>query len=134
VTIGQGEIASTAHISDDVMVDVEADGTVHGIEFLCTPAELTEEERAALVGRLPVAAEALAATERLTPDQRCLEFAPSSTPGASPTLPPSASRPAPAERSSLPDSCWKPWSELDLNAGSQTCRFRKSGKLRPSPG
>jgi uncharacterized protein YuzE len=66
VTIGQGEIASTAHVSDDVMVDVESDGTVHGIEFLCTPAELTEEERAALVGRCPMAAEALAAIERLT--------------------------------------------------------------------
>jgi uncharacterized protein YuzE len=66
VTIGQGEIASTAHISDDVMVDIEADGTVHGIELLCTPGELTDEERASLVGRFPVAAEALAAIERLT--------------------------------------------------------------------
>jgi uncharacterized protein YuzE len=66
VTMGQGEIASTANISDDVMVDVESDGTVHGIEFLCTPAELTEEERAALVGRFPVAAVALAAIECLT--------------------------------------------------------------------
>lgn len=66
VTIGQGEIAATAHISDDVMVDTEADGTVHAIELLCTPAELTEGERAALVGRFPVAAEALAAIERLT--------------------------------------------------------------------
>ena len=66
VTIGEGKVARTAHISDDVMVDTEADGTVHGIEFLCTPAELTEEERAALVSRFPVAAEALAAIERLT--------------------------------------------------------------------
>jgi uncharacterized protein YuzE len=66
VTIGQGAIADTTHISDDVIVDTEADGTVHGIELLCTPAELTEEERAALVGRCAVAAEALAAIERLT--------------------------------------------------------------------
>jgi len=66
VTIGQGEIAKTAHISDDVMVDTEADGTVHGIELLCTPAALTDDERAALVGRFPVAAEALAAIDRLT--------------------------------------------------------------------
>jgi uncharacterized protein YuzE len=66
VTIGQGEIVGTAHISDDVVVDTEAGGTVHGIELLCTPAELTDEERAALVGRFPVAAEALAAIERLT--------------------------------------------------------------------
>jgi uncharacterized protein YuzE len=53
VTVGQGEIASTARISDDLMVDTEADGTVHGIELLCTPAELTDEERASLVGRFP---------------------------------------------------------------------------------
>ena len=66
VTIGQGGIARTWHISDDVMVDVERDGTVHGIELLCTPTSLTGEERAALVGRFPVAAEALAAIERLT--------------------------------------------------------------------
>jgi uncharacterized protein YuzE len=66
VTVGQGEIASTARISDDLMVDTEADGTVHGIELLCTPAELTDEERASLVGRFPVAAEALVAIERLT--------------------------------------------------------------------
>jgi uncharacterized protein YuzE len=66
VTMGQGKIAGTAHISDDVMVDTEADGTVHGIELLCTPGELTDEERGALVGRFPVAVEALAAIERLT--------------------------------------------------------------------
>ena len=35
VTIGQGAIADTAHISADVIVDTEADGTVHGIELLC---------------------------------------------------------------------------------------------------
>lgn len=66
VTLGQGEIVRTAHISDDVMVDLQADDTVYGIELLCTPAQLSEEERAALVGRFPVAAEALAAIERLT--------------------------------------------------------------------
>jgi uncharacterized protein YuzE len=66
VTIGQGEIAVTAHISDDLVADTEAEGTVHGIELLCTPGELTDEERASLVGRVPVAAEALAAIERLT--------------------------------------------------------------------
>ena len=60
VTMGQGEIARTAHISYDVMVDVESDGTVHGFELLCTPGSLTDEERAGLVGRFPVAAEALA--------------------------------------------------------------------------
>jgi uncharacterized protein YuzE len=66
VTIGQGEIVHTAHFSDDVMVDTEADGTLHGIELLCTPAERTDDERAALVGRFPDATEVLAAIERLT--------------------------------------------------------------------
>lgn len=66
VTTGQGTIARTAHISDDVMVDLESDGTVHGLELLCPPRSLTDEERAALVGRFPVAAEAIAAIERLT--------------------------------------------------------------------
>jgi uncharacterized protein YuzE len=66
VIMGQGEIARTAHISDDVMVDVESDGTVHGFELLCTPGSLTDEESAGLVGRFPVVAEALAAIERLT--------------------------------------------------------------------
>lgn len=66
VTLGQGAVASTAHISDDVMVDLESDGTVHGMELLCPPSSLTGEERADLVGRFPVAAEALAAIERLT--------------------------------------------------------------------
>lgn len=66
VTMGRGEIARTVHISDDLMVDTVADGTVHGIEFLCTPAELADDERADLVGRFAVAAEALAAIEGLT--------------------------------------------------------------------
>jgi uncharacterized protein YuzE len=66
VTIGEGEIASTVHISDDVMVDVEADGTLHGIELLCAPAELTDEERSALIDQFPAASEALTAIERLT--------------------------------------------------------------------
>ena len=39
---------------------------MHGIELLCSPAELTAEERTTLVGRFPAAAEALAAIERLT--------------------------------------------------------------------
>lgn len=66
VTIGEGTVVRTAHISDDVMVDVEADGTLHGIELLCGPAELTTEERAGLVDRFPQAAEALDALDRLT--------------------------------------------------------------------
>lgn len=64
VMLGQGEIARTAHISDDVMVDLEADGAVHGIELLCTPGELSEEERTRLIEQFPVAGEALV---RMTP-------------------------------------------------------------------
>ncbi len=67
VTLGQGAVARTAHISDDVMVDLESDGTVHGIELLCPPRSLADKERADLVGPFPAAAEALAAIERLTP-------------------------------------------------------------------
>jgi uncharacterized protein YuzE len=66
VTIGQGKIARTVHISDDVLVDLKADGAVHGIELLYTPTLLRDAERTALVGRFPVADEALAAIERLT--------------------------------------------------------------------
>lgn len=65
VTIGHGRVTRTVHISDDVMVDTEADETVHGIELLCGPTALNDEERAALLRRFP-AAEALAAIERLT--------------------------------------------------------------------
>jgi len=36
------------------------------IRYTSTPAGLTDEERTALVSRFPVAAEALAAIERLT--------------------------------------------------------------------
>lgn len=66
VTIGSGQIAGTTHISDDVIVDTEANGTVHGLELLCPPAALTNEEREALLGRFPKVAKALAAVERLT--------------------------------------------------------------------
>lgn len=66
VTLGEGPVVRTAHISDDVMVDVEADGQVHGIELLCGPAELSADERAGLVDRFPQAAEALEALDRLT--------------------------------------------------------------------
>lgn len=64
VTIGWGEIAGPDHIPDDVIVDTEADATVHGLELLCPPAALTNEERQAVLGRFPKAAEALAAIDR----------------------------------------------------------------------
>lgn len=66
VTLTEGDVARTVHISDDVLVDLEADGTVHGLELLCTPTELTTDERSALTDRFPAAVEALKAIERLT--------------------------------------------------------------------
>lgn len=58
-------IARTVHISDDVMVDVDAAGAAHGIELLCPPGALTEQERADLIARFPVAGAALAELEQL---------------------------------------------------------------------
>jgi len=66
VTLTDGEVAGTVHISDDVLVDLEADGTVHGLELLCPPAELTSDERHALTERFPATAQALDAVDRLT--------------------------------------------------------------------
>lgn len=53
-------IARTVGISDDVMVDVDAAGEVHGIELLCPPSALTDQERSDLLARFPVAGHALA--------------------------------------------------------------------------
>ena len=66
VTLTDGAVARTVHISDDVMVDLEADGTVHGLELLCPPAELTSDERGAISDRFPAAVQALDAVDRLT--------------------------------------------------------------------
>jgi len=66
VTLTDGDVARTVHISDDVLVDLEADGTVHGLELLCPPAEVTSDERSALSERFPSAAQALDAVDRLT--------------------------------------------------------------------
>ena len=66
VTLTDGAVARTVHISDDVLIDVEADGTVHGLELLCPPTELTTDERNALTDRFPAAVEALKAIEQLT--------------------------------------------------------------------
>jgi uncharacterized protein YuzE len=66
VTLSEGDIDRTVHISDDVLVDLEADGTVVGLELLCAPTELTSDERTTLTEPFPAAAEALQAVDRLT--------------------------------------------------------------------
>lgn len=58
-------IARTVHIADDLAVDVDAGGGVHGIELLCPPSALTEGERSDLISRFPVAEPALAELEQL---------------------------------------------------------------------
>lgn len=58
-------IARTVHISDDLAVDLDAAGGVHGVELLCPPGILTEQERANLIDQFPVAGQALAELEQL---------------------------------------------------------------------
>lgn len=60
-------VARTVHISDDVVVDLDAKGTARGIELLIGPSHLTSEERAALVALCPAADEMLAEVARLMP-------------------------------------------------------------------
>ena len=60
-----GPVARTVHISDDVAVDLDTDGRVHGLELLCAPGLLKVEERDALTRQFPPAAEALAKLEQL---------------------------------------------------------------------
>lgn len=58
-------VARTVHISDDVAVDLDAAGAVHGLEVLCAPSLLTAGERAALSDRFPAAGELLGQLEQL---------------------------------------------------------------------
>jgi uncharacterized protein YuzE len=62
-----GPVARTVHISDDVMVDLDADEHVHGIELLSAPAALSPAERSELFRRFPQAEAALGELERLMP-------------------------------------------------------------------
>jgi len=66
VTLSDGDVARTVSVSDDVLVDLEADGTVHGLELLCSPTDLTVDDRSVLVERFPAVAQALEAVEHLT--------------------------------------------------------------------
>ncbi|MGH9039575.1 MAG: DUF4258 domain-containing protein [Acidimicrobiia bacterium] len=65
--LGTGEVARTVHVSDQVMVDVEADGQVHGIELLCPPGHLGDTERTELITRFPAAEQALSELQRIMP-------------------------------------------------------------------
>lgn len=62
-------IARTVHISDDVSddvaVDLDAAGGVHGLELLCSPGLLTEQERSGLIDQFPAAGQALTELEQL---------------------------------------------------------------------
>lgn len=50
-----------------LMVDLEADGRLHGIELLCPPGDLGDAERAELAARFPAADQALTELQRIMP-------------------------------------------------------------------
>lgn len=58
-------IARTVHIGDDLAIDLDAAGGIHGVELLCPPSALTDDERADLITRFPAAEPALAELEQL---------------------------------------------------------------------
>jgi uncharacterized protein YuzE len=60
VAIADRPVARTAHVSDDVAVDLDADDAVVGVEFLVAPAELDHAVVAELGRRFPAVREALA--------------------------------------------------------------------------
>lgn len=64
--LADGQVVRTVHVSDDVMVDLEADDRLHGIELLCAPGDLTDADRTELVTRFPEA-HALAELQRIMP-------------------------------------------------------------------
>lgn len=64
VQIGDGPVARTVHISDDVAVDLDDAGGIYGLEVLCPPETLTPAERAAILEQFPAAGDALAELDR----------------------------------------------------------------------
>ena len=66
VRVTEEEVARTVEVATFVSVDVDADGNVVGLELLCLPTAVTNEERAALAARYPAAVGALTEIERLT--------------------------------------------------------------------
>jgi Uncharacterized conserved small protein len=67
VQLADGEVVRTVHVSDQVMVDLEVDGQLHGIELLCPPGDLGDAERSELVTRFPAAEQALTELQRIMP-------------------------------------------------------------------
>ena len=60
LTLAEASVASTVHVSDEVAVDLDANGEVIGVEFLLPPAELGPEVVAVLFARFPVVRTVLA--------------------------------------------------------------------------
>jgi uncharacterized protein YuzE len=59
LTLTDEPVSMTVHISDEVAVDVDAQQTLVGVEFLLAPAAFDADVREALFERFPVVREAL---------------------------------------------------------------------------
>ncbi len=59
LTLSEAPVSKTVHISDEVAVDVDDQGSVVGAEFLLAPAELGADVRGALFERFPAVRSAL---------------------------------------------------------------------------
>jgi hypothetical protein len=66
VRVTENSVERTVEVSTFVNVDLDAVAAVVGLELLCLPSAVREDERAVLVGRYPEASKALLAAERLT--------------------------------------------------------------------
>lgn len=60
LTLSDAPVAKTVHVSDEVVVDVDASGAVVGVEFLLAPAAIEPSVRKALFEWFPVVRAALA--------------------------------------------------------------------------
>ncbi len=60
LTLSDAPVAKTVHVSDEVVVDVDASGAIVGVEFLLAPAAIEPSVREALFERFPVVRTALA--------------------------------------------------------------------------
>ena len=60
LTLSDAPVAKTVHVSDEVVVDLDASGAVVGVEFLLAPAAIEPSVREALFERFPVVRTALA--------------------------------------------------------------------------
>jgi len=59
LTLTDGPVSRTVHVSDEVAVDVDEGDAVVGVEFLSAPAAIAPHVREALFERFPVVREAL---------------------------------------------------------------------------